>query len=180
MKKSVSIGAILILLFALLIIGLPWLAAYRSYSSASGYLGLQGGKRIQFVYVDKTHFDAYKTALWFDESLSIIGKDGEIYCNGKRIGFPEGKNLALVLSPEGIIFTKLDDEYFLEGTGESEIIYVLGKVPHFKDRDKGRINLQKAMDNQVIQKEWAAFIGVPTSTGIAQPVAAPDSAKPSR
>ncbi len=180
MKRNAMIGATTVLLLALLLIGLPWLAAYRSYSSAEGYLGVEEGKQIRCVYVDKTHFEAYRTALWFNESLSVTGEDGAIYCNGKRINFPKGKNIALLRSAEDIIFVHLGDEYFEDDSGSSEVGYILGKVPHFKEKSKGMISLQEVKDGQVIREEWAAFLGVSPSTGTGQPSAAADADKPRR
>ena len=84
----------------LLLIGLPWFGAYRSFKSASGYLGSEEGRQIHFVHVDKTHFEAHKTALWLDETLSITGKDGVISCHGRPIQFPDGMNVVLVHGPE--------------------------------------------------------------------------------
>ena len=165
-KQYVSgcVQSLLFLLFLLLFIGLPWFHAYRSYASASGYLGVEEGRQIRFIYVDKTHFDAHKTALWFDESLSITAQDGVISCNGRRIDFPKGKNVVLVHGVENLTFVELGERYFREEARYSELIYILGKVPHFKEKDKGRIDLQKVKDDQVIQEEWAAFLGPSPST----------------
>ena len=170
----------IVLLLALLFIGLPWLVAYHSYAAASGYLGTEEGKQIRFVYVDKTHFEAYKTALWFDESLSITGQDGAIYCNGNQIGFPSGKNVALVNGSEDMIFVELGGKYFREDTGQSEVGYVLGKVPHFKEKAKGIIELQKVKEDQVIKEEWTTFLGISALTGTGQPSASADADNPRR
>lgn len=142
MKRNTVIAAIIMLLLVAFFVGLPWYQAYRNYASASGYLGVENSKHIRFVYVDKTHFDAYKSALWFDESLSIAGQNGAIYCNSRRIEFPEGKNVALVRGPDDMIFVELGPEYFQERNGHSEIYYILGKVPHLKKENKGAINLE--------------------------------------
>jgi hypothetical protein len=155
----VAVAAILVLLF----IGLPWYYAYQGYSSVSGCLGLEKGKQIFFYYVDKTHFEAYKTALWYDDSLTISGLDGMIFCNGTRIEYPPGKNVALVRSAEDVSFVQLSDSYFQEDLGQSEVFYILGKVPHFKKKRKGMIDLQKVKDDHIIQKEWEAFLDMTPS-----------------
>ena len=155
MRKGL-IGALAVFVLA---IALPWLVAYWSYSSGSGYLGVERGRQLRCVYADKTHFDAYKTAVWFDESLRLVGEDGVIHCNGNRLAFPSGKNVALVRSPDDVIFVALADEYFTERKGHSEIIYVLGKVPHFKSKRRGMIDLVKIKDDRVIEKEWNTFVG---------------------
>jgi hypothetical protein len=158
MNQKAPVVANLLLFLAALLVGMPWFEAYRSYRSAAGYLGLESGKQIRFVYVDKTHFDVYKTALWFDESLSIVGEDGAIYCNGRLIEFPGGKNVALVRGPGDVKYVELAPEYFQAQTGSSEIGYILGRVPHFKAMNRGMIALQKVKDDHSIGQEWQAFL----------------------
>ena len=153
MKKGILIACIVLLL-----VGLPWFWAFKSCISCSGFLGTEDGYNLQFVYVDKTHFDAYRTAVWFDDSLTITGQEGRILCNGKQIDFPDDKNTALVRNPEDIIFVKLDDEYFKEETGSSEIYFILGKIPKFKNSEKGMIDLEKVKKDRVIEKERNMFI----------------------
>ena len=179
MKTVLIIVSVAILV--VLLIGLPWLAAYRTYSSATGYLGREQGHKLQFVYVDKTHFDAYKTAVWFDDSLTITGEDGEIYCNKKRIRFPSGKNVAFVRSESDILFVSLDDKYFEpDAGGGAEIGYILGKVPHFKDSYKGTIDLAKAREDHVIDKELNAFLAGESEIEAGQQGTSADGDKPRR
>ena len=154
MKKSVLVAGLLLVLIAL-----PWFWAFQSFLSASGCLGRENGRTLRFVYVDKTHFDAYRTAVWFDDSLTVTGEDGRIVCNGKLIDFPDDKNTALVRSPGNIIFVRLDDRYFKEEPGSSEIYFMLGKVPKFKKSEKGMINLDKLKRDGIIETEWKAFLG---------------------
>ena len=160
MRRKPLIAAAVLVLLATLVIGLPWFAACTSYRSASGYLGVENDKQIQCVYVDKTHFNAYKTVLWFDNSLSIIGKDGGIYCNGRRIEFPAQKNVALLRGPDDMIFVELGPKYFQEAKGHSEVLYILGKVPHFKEKNMGMIDLQKVKEEHAMWPELDAFLAM--------------------
>ncbi len=130
--------------------------------------------------MDKTHFDAYKTVLWIDESLSVTGRNGVIYCNDTPIHFPAGKNVALVRSRGDVTFVHLGDKYFGKDTGSSEVYYILAKVPRFKENNKGMVDMQKVKKDQAIQEEWASFLGVSPSTATGQSNAAADAAKPGR
>ena len=79
MKRNALVAACAIAVLGVLLVGLPWIQAYWDYSSGSGYLWTEEGNKIQFVYVDKTHFDAYKTALWCDKSLSITAHNVALF-----------------------------------------------------------------------------------------------------
>jgi len=160
MRRKALIATAVVLLLAAFLVGLPWFHAYHSYDSASGCFAVENNKAIHFVYVDKTHFDVYKTAFWLDDSLSILGRDGTIYCNGRPIDFPAGKNVALVRGPEEMTFIELGPKYFQADNGHSEVVYLLGKVPHFKEKSRGMIDLQKVKEDHAMREEWEAFLAI--------------------
>ena len=113
---------------------LPWVAAYRSDQAVRYSNGRIGGRQIECVAVDGTHFDRY-FCLVFDSSASsrVSYNHGHIFLDGRRVEFPAGQNAGF-LRPEGQIqFTAgAQPDISPDASGSSEVYYLLGRVPKQK------------------------------------------------
>lgn len=112
----------------------PWLAAYRSDQAIRYSYGLIGGRQLECVAVDGTHFDRY-FCLVFDRSAGArVGYDyGRILLDGRPMQFPSGQNAGF-LRPDGQVqfATVTERDIAHNSSGNSEIYYLFGRIPKQK------------------------------------------------
>lgn len=169
--RVLAIGLATFLLLAVVFVGWPLYDSYDDhYGAGKGIIGWEEGNPVGITYVGRIWFEGYKAAVWIDEALNIQFREFDIHCNGERIRFPRGMNVALVSSPDDITFVALADGYFEEFSGRSEGGYFFWKMPTFKDKRKGSIDLAKVKEDGVIAREWESFIhGASTQEGVISP-----------
>ena len=127
---ALLVGALLLLAAVVL----PWIVAHRSDCGMICHLGSVGGRKLDCVAVDGTHFDRYK-CLVFDSSVNtrVNFSSGQILLDGQQVRFPPGQNAGW-LRPDGQIrFTAVaPKDVTANSSGSSKIYYILGKVPKLK------------------------------------------------
>jgi hypothetical protein len=124
---------ILGLLVALAVVP-PWIAAYLSDKAVRYHYGLMNGRAIECLAVDGTHFDRY-FCLVFDDSTSsrVTENNGHISMDGRPVKFPAGKNVGFLRSDGQMQFYAVaQSDIAPDSFGNSEIYYLLGRVPKFK------------------------------------------------
>jgi hypothetical protein len=113
---------------------LPWWAVYQSDKGGSYSYGLFGGRQLECVAVDGTHFDRY-FCLVFDGSAGarVSYGRGRIFLDGRPIQFPSGRNAGFLRADGQIQFaTVTEQDIAPSGSGNGEIYYIFGKVPKLK------------------------------------------------
>ena len=114
---------------------LPWMAAFRSDQAVSYHYGRIGGRQVQCVAVDGTHFDRY-FCLVFDSSARarVNYNHGRIVLDGRQVQFPSGHNAGF-LRPDGQIrfVTVTERDIAPDSSGSSEVYYIFGRIPKQKD-----------------------------------------------
>jgi hypothetical protein len=115
-------------------VGLPWVAAYRSDKVVRYSYGSIGGRQIECVAVDGTHFDRY-FCLVFDSSTGsrVSYHHGHIFLDGRRLEFPPEQNAGFLRADGQIQFAVVaPPDIASDSSGGSEIYYILGRVPKQK------------------------------------------------